>query len=161
MGIGQNRGCKFWASLGTFSSVNGPLEGPPGTARPPNIPPSAQLPRFFGPPIRLHAGLLIELAVAFLLYYPFDKTTIGLELKTVGQNPHAALYSGINITLITVLTLTLSGFLAGVGGACHAQGLIHNVSLVFSGGYGFDAIAGERSDSPGSTRGGPSFSLPL
>jgi len=121
--------------------VNGPLEGPPGTARTPEILPSAQLPRLGAPPIRLHAGILIGLLVVLLLHYLLRGTTFGFELRTVGQNPFAARYSGISISRITILSLTLSGFLAGMGGATHAQGLIRNVSLGFSGGYGFDAIA--------------------
>ncbi len=121
--------------------VNGPLEGPPGTARTPDIPMSARLPTFFPPPLRVHAGIVVGLIVVAILAYLLRKTTWGFELRTVGQNPHAARYAGISIARMTVVALTLSGLLAGMGGAIHAQGLIHNVSLGFSGGYGFDAIA--------------------
>ncbi len=121
--------------------VNGPLEGPPGTARTPDILPSARIPTFFPPPLRVHGGILIGVGMVVLLYYLLQKTTWGFELRTVGQNPFAAKYAGISIGRVTMLAMALSGLLAGMGGAAHAQGLIHNVSLGFSGGYGFDAIA--------------------
>lgn len=121
--------------------LNGPLEGTPGTARTPDVLASAELPRFLPHPIRLHAGILIALAVAGLVYLLLWKTPLGFELRTVGANLHAARYAGINVERRFVVAMVLSGMLAGLAGAVQLQGITHTVALGFSAGYGFDSIA--------------------
>lgn len=121
--------------------LTGPLEGPPGTARTPDVLPSAMLPRFFPHPIRLHAGLPLALVVALLMWYLLWKTTLGFEIRTVGANPQAARYAGIGMGRAIVLTMLLSGLMAGLGGAVESLGITRNMALGFSAGYGFDAIA--------------------
>lgn len=82
-------------------------------------------------------ALLTAAAVSWLLF----KSTKGFEFRAVGLNPGAAKYAGISVALTTVLTMTLAGGLAGLGGA--SVMLVPNGTLVpgFSPGYGFDAIA--------------------
>jgi simple sugar transport system permease protein len=121
--------------------LNGPLEGPPGTARTPDILATAELPRFLPHPIRLHAGLFIALGAAGLVYWLLWKTTLGFELRTVGANLEAARYAGIRVGRIFVIAMVLSGMLAGLAGAVQLAGITHTVSLGFSAGYGFDSIA--------------------
>ena len=55
--------------------------------------------------------------------------------------PNAARYAGMNITLSTVMAMSLSGALAGLAGTNEVLGLNHNLAMAFSSGYGFDAIA--------------------
>jgi len=122
------------------------LDGPmrrPGSFNPisPTIQPSAMLPNFFGEPTRFHLGFFIALAMAGVVYWLIFKTTWGFELRTVGSNPKAARYAGMNIVVVTILGMTLSGALAGMAGANEVLGLNHNLALAFSSGYGFDAIA--------------------
>lgn len=107
----------------------------------PIIEESAELPRFFESPIRFHLGFFIVLGVAALVYWFLFKTKWGFELRTVGANPHAARYAGMNILKNTVLAMSLSGSLAGMAGANELLGLNHHLSQSFSPGYGFDAIA--------------------
>jgi len=122
--------------------LNGPMRRP-GSFNPisPNIQPSAELPNFFGDPTRFHLGFFIALAMAGVVYWLIFKTTWGFELRTVGANPRAARYAGMNIVVVTILGMTLSGALAGMAGANEVLGLNHNLALAFSSGYGFDAIA--------------------
>ncbi len=122
--------------------LNGPLMRP-GTANPvsPFIEPSAELPRFFPDPIRFHAGFFIALAVAAFVYWLLFKTTLGFELRTVGANPNAAKYAGMNITRNIVIGMCLSGALGGLAGANEVLGVNHNLANAFSSGYGFDSIA--------------------
>lgn len=122
------------------------LRGPlmrPGSFNPvsPFIQPSAELPRFFQSPIRFHLGFFIALAVAYLVYWFMFKTKWGFDLRTVGANPNAAKYAGINIVASTILAMSLSGALAGLAGANELLGVNHNLAMAFSSGYGFDAIA--------------------
>ncbi len=55
------------------------------------------LPRFFGDPIRFHLGFFVALVVAWLVYWFLFKTTWGFDLRTVGANPDAARYAGMNV----------------------------------------------------------------
>jgi simple sugar transport system permease protein len=69
------------------------------------------------------------------------KSTLGFEIRTVGANPNAARYAGINVGRIITITMTLSGLLAGLAGAIEVTALNYRHELGFSVGYGFDAIA--------------------
>jgi ABC-type uncharacterized transport system permease subunit len=115
----------------------------PGTANPvsPFIEPSAELPQFFPDPLRFHMGFFIAIGVAAFIWWLLFKTTIGFELRSVGANPNAAKYSGMNITRNIIIGLCLSGALAGMAGANEVLGVNHNLANAFSSGYGFDAIA--------------------
>jgi simple sugar transport system permease protein len=114
---------------------------PDGLPITPEILPSAYLPTFFPRPMRIHWGFLIALAVAFLVYWFLFKTTIGMEIRMVGANPRAARYAGVRNKLIMVLTMALSGMLAGLAGANQVLGVDHRMVRAFSSGYGFDSIA--------------------
>lgn len=118
-----------------------PLEKIQGTHRTPDILPTAALPRFFPHPLRLHAGLIIALAAAVLVYWFLWKTTWGFEMRTVGANPDAARYGGISIRRNIVLAMFISGMLAGLAGVSESLGITHNMTLGFQAGYGFDSIA--------------------
>ncbi|MCJ7626073.1 MAG: ABC transporter permease [Anaerolineaceae bacterium] len=105
------------------------------------VPESAQLYKFFKDPIRFHLGFFIALALAFVVYWFLFKTTWGFELRTVGSNPKAARYAGMNIMSTTVLAMGLSGALAGLAGANEILGVNHRLAMAFTSGYGFDSIA--------------------
>ena len=64
-----------------------------------------------------------------------------MEIRMVGANPKAARYAGVRNAMITVLTMALSGALAGMAGVGQILGVNHNMVRAFSTGYGFDAIA--------------------
>jgi simple sugar transport system permease protein len=116
-------------------------------ARPDGLPitteinPSAYLPALFPRPMRIHVGFFIALGVGALVYWFLWKTTRGMEIRMVGANPHASRYAGIRIAAITVLTMTLSGALAGLAGTNQVLGVDHRMVRAFSTGYGFDSIA--------------------
>lgn len=91
---------------------------------------------------RLHAGILIALLLAILVYLLLFRTTWGLEIRAVGLNLHAAHYSGMSVDRTIVLTMALSGALAGLAGAVQVMGLPpYNFTTGFNVGYGFDSIA--------------------
>lgn len=68
-------------------------------------------------------------------------TRWGFELRTVGANPTAADYAGISSTRNIIITMCLSGALAGFLGLNEITGYHHRLLLHFSGGYGFVGIA--------------------
>jgi general nucleoside transport system permease protein len=89
---------------------------------------------------RLHAGILIALAAAVLLWYLMFRTSFGFKLRTVGLSRGAADYSGISWKRVFVIAMLLSGLLAGLSGAGEALGL-HGRHYAAPPGYGFTAIA--------------------
>jgi general nucleoside transport system permease protein len=116
-----------------------------GDGRPvsPEILPSAYLPQLFPGRIemRLNAGFLLALATAWGVWWLLYKTTLGYEIRTVGQNPHAARYAGIRVARTVTLTMALSGALAGLSAATDILGVLRFMPNAFFSGYGFDAIA--------------------
>jgi len=133
-----------YIALNTISFLlNGPMKAQdPGnvSARTPLIAESARFsPIFEG--LRVHWGFVLALLVAFLVWWLLNKTTLGFEIRTVGLNPDAAKYAGINVKRIIILTMALSGMLAGLAGTIEVTGLNYRHELGFSTGYGFDAIA--------------------
>jgi general nucleoside transport system permease protein len=123
--------------------LNGPMKDPSPTnviARTPLIAVSAQIPAIF-PNYRFHWGFILALVVAFLVWWLLWKTKLGFEIRTTGLNPDAAKYAGINVARTIVITMGLSGALAGMAGAIEVTALNHRHELGFASGYGFDAIA--------------------
>ncbi len=102
--------------------------------------PSAQLPILIAD-TRLHAGILLGLLAAFIVWFVLFKTTLGFEIRTVGINPFAARYAGIRPGFITVLTMSISGGLAGLGGATVNLGVTKTYPAEYLINYGFDGIA--------------------
>lgn len=120
---------------------NGPMNAGGGAPRSPGVLESAMLPAFLPNPVRLHWGFPLAIAAVFFVYWLLWKTTIGFEIRTVGASPTAAKYAGIAVGRIFVLTMGLSGGLAGLAGANELLGLNRYFAASFSPGYGFDAIA--------------------
>jgi simple sugar transport system permease protein len=65
----------------------------------------------------------------------------GYEIRSVGSNPSAASYAGIKYVKIIVLTMLISGMLAGFFGLNVLQGELHQIKLNFVEGFGFTGIA--------------------
>jgi simple sugar transport system permease protein len=123
--------------------LNGPMKDKSPfnvIARTPEISESARIPVLFEG-LRIHWGFLFALLVAFLIWWLLWKTTLGFEIRTVGLNPDAAKYAGINVKRTIILTMALSGMLAGMAGTIEVTGLNYRHELGFAIGYGFDAIA--------------------
>jgi simple sugar transport system permease protein len=90
---------------------------------------------------QLHIGLLVMLAAVWLTDWFLTRTTPGFELRTVGTNPNAARYAGMNVRRSIVLALALSGGLAGLAGGIEISAVQFNMKPEFFAGLGFDAIA--------------------
>lgn len=97
---------------------------------------------FTDPADRMHVGLFLALGMAVFIWWFMQHTTIGLELRTVGANPTAAKYAGINITRNIMIAMGMSGALAGLAGTIEVLGVssCRCLPLFFSSGYGWDSI---------------------
>ncbi len=72
----------------------------------------------------------------WILWY----TTKGFEIRTVGLNPNAARYAGMKVGFTIILTMVISGFLAGIGGGIETLGVVGRYQPGFNVGLGFDGI---------------------
>ncbi len=93
------------------------------------------------PDTRLHGGIVLAVLSAVLVWVVLFTTTLGFEIRTVGANASAARYAGIRPALITILTMSISGGLAGVGGSVEILGITKNYPAEYIVNYGFDGIA--------------------
>ena len=84
--------------------------------------------------------VLIAIAIAFIIWVIWNKTTFGKNMYAVGGNPEAAKVSGVNVMGTTVLVYVMAGVLYGIGGYLEAARIgSANPSTGF--GYELDAIA--------------------
>ena len=89
----------------------------------------------------LHLGIPLAVVMVFAVRWLLDRTTIGFEIRTVGQNPSAARYAGMRPVLMTAFTMTLSGLLGGLAGAIQILGVIGFYAPGITASVGFDSIA--------------------
>lgn len=101
------------------------------------FPKSAWFPRLFE---TAHLGIVYGIVAAVILHIVFKYSKWGFELKVIGDNPKAAQYAGMNLSRNIVLTMLVSGGLAGLAGMSELAGAVHNLQENFSPDYGFTAI---------------------
>ena len=121
--------------------VNGPWHFATATeGETPLLARSAWLPTIV-PDTRLTIAFVIALLLALVLRFVFTRTVFGFELRAAGEAPEAARRSGIDLSRMALLALTLSGAIAGIGDATLVTGVLHRFNTGLSPGYGFVAIA--------------------
>ena len=94
------------------------------------------------------SGHNIMTYVAFLLVIVVDwlvnKTPLGLRIRAVGENPHAAESVGIKVTRIQLIAMLISGVLAGMAGAYMSMGYVSWFARDMMAGRGFIALAAQQ-----------------
>ncbi|MFX0092668.1 MAG: ABC transporter permease [Candidatus Hodarchaeota archaeon] len=105
----------------------------------PPVLPSAELPHLLPGP--MSTEYLIAIGIAICVFIFLFKTSYGLELRAVGENPTAAEYAGIPVKRRQILAMTLAGAIGGLGGAGLALGYFHYFHPSHPIGLGFDGIA--------------------
>jgi simple sugar transport system permease protein len=91
--------------------------------------------------IPLNVAFAIALAACVFVYVLLWKTVSGYEIRAVGVNPSAAEYAGISVNRQIVVTMAVSGALAGLVGINEVLGYRHRYYDGFSASYGFVGIA--------------------
>lgn len=94
---------------------------------------------FSGHNILTYFALICVFLVWVLLY----KTPLGLKIRAVGENPHAADSVGVSVKNISYIALAISGVLAGLGGAFMSMGYMTSFNTNMTAGRGFIALAAE------------------
>jgi len=128
----------FVAFLFISFLLHGPIKAPGFNPYSPEIADASQMPIIF-PGTRLHAGIIVAALATVGVYYLW-KTKIGFEIKSVGANIKAARYAGMNITKSVLVTMAISGGLAGIAGGMLVSGVQHVLIEGISPGYGFIAV---------------------
>lgn len=88
-------------------------------------------------------NLLVYLAFALVPIAAFilNRTTFGLMIRAVGQNPEAADAMGVNVTRVRYMTVALGGMMSGLAGASLSIALLNVFQQNLTSGLGFIAVA--------------------
>ncbi|WP_227762239.1 ABC transporter permease [Zhaonella formicivorans] len=79
--------------------------------------------------------------LAPLSYFMLYKTSIGLTIRSAGENPEAVDVAGINVLTIRFLTVLLAGIMGGIAGAFYSIGFLGMFTTNIIGGRGWIAFA--------------------
>lgn len=91
----------------------------------------------------INAGIVIALSFAIALYFILEKTTFGYEFRICGLNRFASQYSGMKEKKLIITSMSISGMLAGLGGALmylSGQGNFLSISETVAS-QGFDGLS--------------------
>jgi general nucleoside transport system permease protein len=88
-----------------------------------------------------HIGILFAAAAVPILAWLLYRSTLGFEIRTVGANPDAARYAGMHPRALVILTMSISGLLAGLAGSIEILGQVGHMPAAYLTSVGFDAIA--------------------
>ena len=97
-----------------------------------------------GPVLSGHC-LLTYLAflLVFVTWVLLYKTPLGLNIRSVGENPNAAASVGVSVLRVRYIAIGLSGAMAGLGGAYMSMYYAMGWSLDMVAGRGFIALAAQ------------------
>ena len=130
----------YVAQFLTSYLVNYPFKAPGWVSQTVRLPASAELARIL-PPTQLSAGIYIAVALVAVIWFLLKRTILGYELRAIGLNPTAAENAGIRINRGIIISLVISGAIAGLGGAVEIMGVHKRFIDGFSPGYGWDGLA--------------------
>lgn len=89
----------------------------------------------------LNLSFPLALICCLLVWIFIWRTRWGYAIRVTGHNETAAIYAGIDPKRIIMLSMCLSGALAGLVGMNEIMGVQHRLLLDFTAGYGFTGIA--------------------
>jgi len=92
---------------------------------------------FFNHNLLVYVAFALVPIAAFVL----NRTTFGLMIRAVGQNPEAADAMGVSVARVRYMTVTLGGALAGLAGASLSIALLNVFQQNLTAGQGFIAVA--------------------
>ncbi len=123
----------FQKTLGTVETVPG--FGPFHIPLLSSIPVLGEI--FFQHNLLVYGAFALVPLAAFVL----NRTTWGLKIKAVGQNPAAADSLGVSVEAVRYMTITFGGALSGIAGASLSIALYNVFQQNMTAGMGFIAVA--------------------
>jgi len=122
-------GMGIWIlGFGLTTYIGNPYTGPLGMDR---------IPTVFGLSPFFYLGILFVI----ITWYVLSKTSLGLRIRSVGENPSVAEVSGINVSKTRYLCVVVGGMLMGLAGAIYALDYNPVWNYNFLMGWGFIALA--------------------
>jgi len=123
----------FQMLLGTVETVQG--------FAPVHIPVLSDIPVIGEIFFRQNILVYIAFALVPIAQFVLQKTTLGLKIRAVGENPAAADSLGVSVATVRYVTVTLGGSMSGIAGASMSIGLLNVFQQNMTSGLGFIAVA--------------------
>jgi simple sugar transport system permease protein len=123
----------FQILVGTVETVRGFPDVPIPLLS--NIPVIGDL--FFNQNILVYLAFLLVPIASFIL----NKTTLGLKIRAVGENPEAADSLGVSVAKVRYFTTIFGGAMSGLSGASLSIALLNVFQMGMTAGQGFIAVA--------------------
>ncbi|WP_067962891.1 ABC transporter permease [Nocardiopsis trehalosi] len=96
---------------------------------------------FMGADREIYGLVVLAVAVGVGYWLMLNRTRFGFDLRATGQSPTAARASGVNVKRMVLLSMVISGMIAGLVGIPQLLGQSHYYALDFPVGLGFTGIA--------------------
>src|SRR5690349_10638330 len=120
--------------------LNGPWRDPvTGWPQSPSIAESAQFPILIARS-RIHFGFIVAIVVIIALWWIFQRTRFGLELRSAGMGKDAARFMGVRVNRVMLMAALISGGVAGLAGVSEIAGIHHHLVEAISPGFGYTGI---------------------
>lgn len=97
--------------------------------------------RFMDNVFATYASTYLVFILVLVVWFVFYKTRFGIRMRACGEHPLACETLGINVISMRFLCVSISGFLAGLGGACVTMATSNQFRPISIVGQGFIAIA--------------------
>ena len=94
-----------------------------------------------GSPLRVYSFIVLAALAAVGYSVLLNRTRFGFDLRATGRSESAAVASGVNVKKMVILSMLLSGAVAGLVGLPVLVGEAHAYSISFPAGLGFTGIA--------------------
>jgi simple sugar transport system permease protein len=122
-------GMGIWIlGFGLTTYIGNPYTGPLGLPRIPTI-------------LGLSPFVYLGIALVLIVWFVLSKTSLGLRIRSVGENPSVAEVSGINVAKTRYLCAIVGGMLMGLAGAMYSLHYNPVWNYNFLMGWGFIALA--------------------
>ena len=122
-------GMGIWIlGFGLTTYIGNPYTGPLGLPRIPTV-------------LGLSPFFYVGIALVVVSWFVLSKTSLGLRIRAVGENPSVAEVSGIDVTKTRYLCVTAGGVLMGLAGAIYSLDYNPVWNYNFLMGWGFIALA--------------------
>jgi ABC-type uncharacterized transport system permease subunit len=92
-------------------------------------------------PLKVYGLIVLAIAAGFAYWFLIERTRFGFDLRATGLNEEAAVASGVNVKRMVLVSMLISGGVAGLVGMPQLLGSSYTYSLDFPAGLGFTGIA--------------------
>jgi ABC-type uncharacterized transport system permease subunit len=89
---------------------------------------------------QINAGIIIAVVAILAVHFVMTRTSIGLRLRVLGENPRAAEHAGLHSSRLILLAFMASGALIGLGGAVEILGIWGSFRADFNPAFGLIVI---------------------